>query len=383
VATVYISSTYTDLKDYREAAARTLRKMRHEVVGMEDYVAADERPLAKCLRDVAAADAYVGIFAWRYGFVPDADNPQRRSITELEYRCAQAKNVPCLIFLLQADAPWPTTAIDAISGDAQAAKRILKLREELQKERLVSFFRTPDELGREVGVSVYLQFQLEQEMGAALREAGTLLPDELADTDRVRFGSTLFPEIEQKLTAALEHAGSSELLEVNLGRGRTWWSTRLYLLAALASDFVDVRQIVFLAGKRRFVGLASPAATAGALRAAQPRIAEMYRPAHDARMTIFQFSLNAGALGQGGEQAAKEWVTERRLREWLDDKLDEGRIESPIAPVTPFLLYRILDRSERYVPIVDRGELAGLVDRLDLATRVAKDVLGRRLESVG
>jgi hypothetical protein len=36
--------------------------------------------------DVAGVDLYVGLFAFRYGHVPDTDNPDRRSITELEYR---------------------------------------------------------------------------------------------------------------------------------------------------------------------------------------------------------------------------------------------------------------------------------------------------------
>jgi Domain of unknown function (DUF4062) len=60
VATVYLSSTYSDLKVYREAVYHTLRQMRYDVIAMEDYVAADERPLATCLADVAACDLYIG-----------------------------------------------------------------------------------------------------------------------------------------------------------------------------------------------------------------------------------------------------------------------------------------------------------------------------------
>jgi Domain of unknown function (DUF4062) len=51
----------------------------HDAIAMEDYVATDRRPLQKCLADVAACDGYIGIFAWRYGFVPEADNSERRS----------------------------------------------------------------------------------------------------------------------------------------------------------------------------------------------------------------------------------------------------------------------------------------------------------------
>ena len=67
---------------------RVLRQLGHDVVAMEDYVAADRRPLDKCLADVASCDLYLGVFAHRYGYIPESDNPDGRSITELEYRHA-------------------------------------------------------------------------------------------------------------------------------------------------------------------------------------------------------------------------------------------------------------------------------------------------------
>jgi hypothetical protein len=101
---IYISSTYSDLVEHRQQVYDILRKMRCDVIAMEDYVATDERPLDKCLADVASCDVYVGIFAWRYGYIPPG---QERSITELEYRKAGEVDIPRLIFLLDADAPWP------------------------------------------------------------------------------------------------------------------------------------------------------------------------------------------------------------------------------------------------------------------------------------
>jgi len=56
VARIYVSSAYGDLKEHREEVYRTLRKLGHDVVVMEDYVAADQRPLERCLADVAACD---------------------------------------------------------------------------------------------------------------------------------------------------------------------------------------------------------------------------------------------------------------------------------------------------------------------------------------
>jgi len=104
VAKIYVSSTYNDLKECREAVYRALRALRHDVIAMEDYVASDQRPLDKCLADVAACEIYVGVFAWRYGFVPDKNNTERKSITELEYRQAVKTGKRRLIFLVDENA---------------------------------------------------------------------------------------------------------------------------------------------------------------------------------------------------------------------------------------------------------------------------------------
>ena len=67
---IYISATYQDLRRHREAVSLVLRRMGHQVFGMEEYVAEGLRPLDRCLADVKSCDAYVGIFGWRYGYVP-------------------------------------------------------------------------------------------------------------------------------------------------------------------------------------------------------------------------------------------------------------------------------------------------------------------------
>ncbi len=94
MAKVYLSATYSDLKPYRDAVYGILRKLRHDVISMEDYVATDTYPLRKCLKDVAACDLYVGLVGWCYGDIPEKDNPERLSFTELEYRQAGASRLP-------------------------------------------------------------------------------------------------------------------------------------------------------------------------------------------------------------------------------------------------------------------------------------------------
>jgi hypothetical protein len=46
---IYISSTYSDLVEHRQQAYDILRKMRYDMIAMEDYVATDQRPLDECL----------------------------------------------------------------------------------------------------------------------------------------------------------------------------------------------------------------------------------------------------------------------------------------------------------------------------------------------
>src|SRR5215475_3540567 len=130
---VYISSTYEDLKPHRESVYRGLSKMRYRVTAMEDYVARDGRMVDAVMKDVASCDIYVGIFAWRYGYVPPQDNPDGRSITELEYREAGRQKKPRLIFLLDKDAAWSPKFMDAGQQDDGGA-RIKRLREELSQQ---------------------------------------------------------------------------------------------------------------------------------------------------------------------------------------------------------------------------------------------------------
>jgi hypothetical protein len=151
MAIIYISSTYSDLKDHREAVYRALRRMRYDVIAMEDYVAADQRPLDKCLEDVAGCDLYVGIFARRYGYVPP---DQEKSITELEFRQAVKEGKPCLLFLLDEEVSWPPSLKDAVTGDGECGARINALREELKRDYTVAFFKNPDHLAAKVSTAV-------------------------------------------------------------------------------------------------------------------------------------------------------------------------------------------------------------------------------------
>ena len=190
MAKIYLSATYNDLKVCWDAVYRILRMLRHDVIAMEDYVATDAYPLHKCLADVAGCDIYVGLVGWRYGYIPAESNPERKSITELEYQQAGTSGLSRLLFLADKDAPWPDDFRDANTGDGEGGQRIAAFRAELEQATLVSHFRTPDHLAGLVSVAV--QQQLEEKPVAPLKA-------------RTRIQQAKRQVLEQRLNTLLEY----------------------------------------------------------------------------------------------------------------------------------------------------------------------------------
>ena len=140
--TVYVSSTFIDLEGHRAALKIALEKVRYDVDCMEKYTAFDQRPLDRCLADVAAADVYVLLIAHRYGYRPPENNPQRRSITQLEYEQASSHGKPRLVFTVDRKKEWLPDWID--SGDD--AIDLAAFRAEVETKHGVERFTTPDQL---------------------------------------------------------------------------------------------------------------------------------------------------------------------------------------------------------------------------------------------
>jgi len=138
MANIYLSSTFSDLEEYRRRLSTAVRSMGHVDVAMEYYAAGPRRPLERCLDDVARCDLYVGIFAFRYGYIPPGHD---RSITELEYRKAREAGKDCIILLLKDGASWPTDRIEF-----GAYEKVRALRKELSEENTVGFFTNKDDL---------------------------------------------------------------------------------------------------------------------------------------------------------------------------------------------------------------------------------------------
>jgi hypothetical protein len=395
---VYISSTFEDLREHRLAATQVLRQLGHEVVAMEDYVAEGSVPLGKVLPDVEAADVVVEIVAWRYGYVPQLGptvpgaTAGKTSITEYEYRKAVETKKPVLAFLLDERAPWPAHLIDGVRQPRKATA-VSAFRAELQRNRLVSFFTTPDSLAARVSAAVGavgMQAEVKRQLIApwsAAALASFTMPVPMNE-------SLLAPILNLVSQPALAVAAAVDL-------STTWWSTRLYLLAAVGQKLGDLRRIVFLdkkKGHERFVGIVSANAVRSALRRIHPEAERFEKevlsgaPGSDVRQTARQYLETEWhrilKATPGGEEKIALTVNDPNLRLWFGESLFETPVRiDDVESASPVDLLRILDYPNDFVPVVTLRASAGhpvqLVNKRDLTERLARNAIVEMLDRLG
>jgi Domain of unknown function (DUF4062) len=388
---VYISATYKDLRDHREAVTHALRKMGYEVHCMEDYVATDERTDERCVQDVNTCDFYIAILAQRYGWISPGNE---RSITEMEYRQAksQGPRTRCLVFLLHADASWPQRWIDALH-DPAAANKLECLKRELTGTA-TGVFSSIDDLVPEVMAAVHMEdsknwkLALQEQFEACLRQSlvePLSAPEFLAnEAYKLHLASSEVPAIIGVLQTAIQNADTAKLVGIDLGSAGGWWSTRLLLLASILEGYTNVSKLVF-SNNGDYVGLCGLADTRRAIGKAFPDIAKAisecipesrgFDPASDIPEIVTQFSMRL--MDMGGEESLKTAVLPHVVRNFLG--FNKNLIQFHLIPNASDRQREVLRQPHQYVAV--RLEVAdpriAIVDRLLFASRVAELALQR------
>jgi Domain of unknown function (DUF4062) len=101
---VYISSTFVDLRDFRQAVYDSIVQVGACPVVLEQFGASADPPLDVCRAAVQGSDVMVLIVGHRYGAVLHGGV---KSVTEFEFEAARASGIPVLAFILDDDCPWP------------------------------------------------------------------------------------------------------------------------------------------------------------------------------------------------------------------------------------------------------------------------------------
>lgn len=142
---VFLSSTYNDLIEHRRAAHDALEQLGLHVIWMEAFGARPEESTKACLKEVEESDLFVGIYAHRYGHIPEGKDI---SITEQEFDHAQKLGRPIFGFIVNEDHAWPPKHIEH-DKKAKLDAFLSKV-----KKQPVEFFTTPDNLANNIASSV-------------------------------------------------------------------------------------------------------------------------------------------------------------------------------------------------------------------------------------
>src|SRR5258705_4469674 len=98
---VFVSSTYSDLKEERQAAVEAILSSGHIPAGMELFSAGDESQMAVIERWIDESDVYLLILGGRYGSI---DKKTGKSYTHLEYEYASMKKKPLFAVVISENA---------------------------------------------------------------------------------------------------------------------------------------------------------------------------------------------------------------------------------------------------------------------------------------
>ena len=142
---IFLSSTYLDLIEHRNAVVKALHTMGEEVEHMEIFGARDEEPTDASLEELDKCDVLVGVYAYRYGTIPIG---KKISVTEFEYLHATSLNIPILVFVIDENHPWPPKLMD------KSLTKINKFKAKVTNEHAPNYFTFPDTLAATVVASV-------------------------------------------------------------------------------------------------------------------------------------------------------------------------------------------------------------------------------------
>lgn len=127
---VFISSTYTDLKEERAAVTQTLLGMNCIPVGMEQFPASDMDQMSYIKMMLDDCDYYILILAGRYGSC-DTDDI---GFTEKEYDYAISKGIPVLSFLIENVEDLPQRKCE---NTEEGKEKLKAFRDKVSKSKLI------------------------------------------------------------------------------------------------------------------------------------------------------------------------------------------------------------------------------------------------------
>src|SRR5678815_69722 len=135
---VLISSTRKDIAEYREQIKDKLVALHQVVLMMETFGANPSDAVTVSTDQVRECDLFIGIYAYRYGYVPEGDE---KSITEQEYDLARELGKRCLCYVAS-----ESLKPEVSEEDESKQQRLAAFKQRIDVELVRSVFDSPDDL---------------------------------------------------------------------------------------------------------------------------------------------------------------------------------------------------------------------------------------------
>jgi hypothetical protein len=195
---VFISSTFIDLKEERQAAVEAILSAGHIPAGMELFNAGNDSQLITIKKWIDESDVYMLILGGRYGSI---DPVQQLSYTEIEYRYALQKEMPVFAVFITDKALDAKLAI--LKKDAFEGTEPKKLKE--FKELVLSKICRPFDDLKDIKIAVHetlnkfsREYKLSGWISGADVESKVKLT-QVNDKEKNKFGKFSFSELEEIL----------------------------------------------------------------------------------------------------------------------------------------------------------------------------------------
>lgn len=141
--TVFLSSTYEDLREERNEVIQALLEMDCIPCSMEYFPSDDDEQFEFIKSVIDECDYYVLIIAGRYGSI----GKEGLSFTEMEYKYAESKNIPIVSFVHNAIG---NISVDKSEKSGVGRKKLEAFRKYVSKGKMVKYWNGKDDLAGKV-----------------------------------------------------------------------------------------------------------------------------------------------------------------------------------------------------------------------------------------
>ncbi|PQA93970.1 hypothetical protein B0A69_10255 [Chryseobacterium shigense] len=223
---VFVSSTYEDLKEERKEVIQALLELDCIPIGMELFPATDDDQWTLIQELIEDSDYYILIIGGRYGSM----NKKGISYTQMEYEYAVSIGVPVISFIPK----HPDQIVTGKTDKSSEKENKLKEFKTLVSEKMIKFWNTPEELGSVVSRSLVKLIKSKPRIGWV--KADQISSDQ-ANLEILELKQKVY-ELEEKLKISLETENSNLIQDNDLFK--VMYVYKLNGIGRYLTDFMEI-----------------------------------------------------------------------------------------------------------------------------------------------